>query len=830
MTSMRMSFLCVVVAAFVSGQVSPITATKPLNSGPVRAESIGRLQQLIPDLPPDLWNRDWRAVVSSTSSDVPGFRHQIPLEETVEVSGVVLGSNGLPAAGADVWAAAVFAEIPHREHTKANDCGEFQLHLRPLQGESVRWTIHAFRDDEAASARDSLAIRTVSDVVQHVALLLQPRGRLSGTVLSTETLKPIPDAHVYLEDGRILVTDSDGTFTANGLRRSQLDLAVVAPGRVRRYVHFDTSRSPETILQVRMAPGGLIAGRVRNTEGVAINDVVIDMGTSGHTLVMESRMVMSGNDGFFVFDGIPLDTVRYSMSASAPAMAESDLKLFTIRSDQPMCFHHFTLRPDHSSQPANISVREEEKPAKNPLSTRTLSGTVLDDNDQPVAGASVRNGATMYESREITCTTDGNGHFTLEGMPTTNCFVTVQAKGYAPVFEEYSAALSDKTLRLDRGRTVGGVVLNVGGKPLSGVTVIPVIASPDPRLCNPYWLSQLGTKSNEQGQFQITGLPGMQVRFDFLGEGLSDVRGATLTLNSDENEIMMTVGGSVRGRVLNAFGRPIQNFRIRIAFPQQRLPNERSEGFTASFRTNGIAFSDAEGWFQLSDLPSGVYYRVTADAVGYGEACIDRAWTIPVNEITDEDALELVLGDVCPLHVSVTDRDSGRPIQGANVVVNDDPHANPANVSWNYGLLGLPSVLTNIQGSGDFAFPGTGGVICVLKPGYARASVGWIAGSQQAEVVLEQESRLNGSVRTSDGQPVTGCWFRLTDVIGSQISIEPASDGDGTFAIGELAAGMYELTVGIENRELTRVKVSLQRGQTLELPIEIDVRSDDVPK
>lgn len=828
MTFVRMNLLCVVVTAICVRLSFSVAAKEPFHGDLVPAESIGHLQQLIPELPGDLWIRDWRAVVSSTSSDMPGFRHLIPMEETVEVSGLVLGSNGVPAAGAEVWAAGVFADVPHRERTTTNDRGEFQLRLRPLQGESVRWAIHAFRDDEAAHASDSLTIRSLSDAVPHVAILLQPRGKLCGTVLATETLKPIPDALVYLEDGRILVTDSEGTFTANGLRRSQLDLAVVAPGRLRRYVHFDTSRSPETILQLRMAPGGTIAGRVSDKEGVALNDAIIDMGTSGHTLVMESRMVMSDDDGFFAFDGIPLDSIRYHISASAAGMAESDLEMFTIRSAQPWCFHPFTLRPDHSSPPTNLSVREEAKPPKNPLSIRTLSGTVLGDNDQPVAGASVRNGATLYESRNITCTTDRNGHFTLEGLPTTNCFVTVQAQGYAPVFEEYSAAVSEKTLRLDRGRTVGGIVLTADGKPLSAITVIPVIASPDPRLCNPYWLSQLDAKSNEQGRFQITGLPAMPVRFDFLGEGVSDVRGATLMLNSDENKIIMTADGSIRGRVLNAFGRPIQNFRIRIAFPQQRFPNERFEGFTASFRVNGITYSDAEGWFQLSDLPSGVYYRVTADAVGYGEASIDRALTIPVNEITDEDALELVLGDVCPLHVLVADRDSGRPIQRATVVVNDDPEANPATVNWSFDLLGLPSVLTNIQGSGDFRFPRSGGVICVSKPGYARASVGWIAGDQKAEVVLDPESRINGSVRTSDGQPVPGCWFRLTDVIGSQISAETASDGDATFEIGELAAGIYELTVGFENRELTHVKVSLQQGQTLELPVEIEPKSDHV--
>ena len=357
MTYLRSILLSLVLAALCVRISFSDTATTSIKDGLIRAESTGRLEQLIPDLPGDLWNRDWRAVVSSTSSDVPGFCHLIPMEETVGVSGIVLGSNGLPAEGAEVWAAGVFADVPHRERTTTNDRGEFQLHLRPLQGESVRWTIHAFRDDEAASASDSLTIRTVSDTIPDVALLLQPRGRLCGTVLATETLKPIPDAHVYLEDGRILVTDSEGTFTAHGIRRSQVDLAVVAPGRVRRYVHFDTSRLPETILQVRMAPGGLIAGRVSNTEGVAINDAVIDMGTSGHTLVMESRMVMSGHDGFFVFDGIPLDTVRYCLSASAAGMADSDLKMFTIRSEQPCCFHPFTLRPNHSSQPANVSAR-----------------------------------------------------------------------------------------------------------------------------------------------------------------------------------------------------------------------------------------------------------------------------------------------------------------------------------------------------------------------------------------------------------------------------------------------------------------------------------------
>ena len=820
---MRIILLCTAVATMSVSIGRSDEPTKPLDGGLVRAASIDQLQRLIPDLPTDLRNRDWRAVVESTTSDVPGFRRQIPLAETVEVSGTLLGSDGLPAAGAEVWAAAVFADIPHRAHTKANERGEFQLHLRPLQGESVRWTIHAFRNDEAATASDSLMIRNVSDIVPHVALLLQPCGRLYGTVLATETLNPIPDAHVYLDDGRILVTDPGGNFTAHGIRRSQLDLAVVAPGRVRRYVHYDTSRAPETYLQVRVASGGLIAGRVRNTEGAAINDAVIDMGTSGNALVMESRMAMSGDDGFFVYDGIPLDSVRYSISASAPGMTESDLKMVTIHSEQPCCFHQFTLQADRS-RPVDISVRAEVPPPKDPLPTRALSGTILDDNEQPVAGASVRNGATMYESRTVTCTTDSNGRFILEGLPTTNCFVTVQAQAYAPVFEEYAADVSDKTIHLDRGRTVGGVVQTADGKPLKGVTVIPVIASPDPRLCNPYWLSQLDEESNEQGRFQISGLPSVPVTFDFLGEGLSEVRGATLNLNSDDNKIVMSASGSIRGRVLNSFGRPIQNFRIRIDFPQQRLPNERFQGVTASFGSTGITFSDKDGWFQLRDLPSGVCYRVIADAVGYGEAAIDRTLTIPVNEITDEDAFELILGDVCPLHVSVFDGNSRNPVQGATVVVNNESKANPAVVDWSYDLLGLTSKLTNTRGTVDFTFPRSGGVVCVSKPGYARASVEWTAGSQKVNVVLDAESRIKGSVQTSGGQPVPGCWFRLTDVIGSRISVESASTGNAAFELGELAAGTYELSVSIENWVLTRVKVSLKPGQTLELPLEIDLK------
>ena len=48
-----------------------------------------------------------------------------------------------------------------------------------------------------------------------------------------------------------------------------------------------------------------------------------------------------------------------------------------------------------------------------------------------------------------------------------------------------------------------------------------------------------------------------------------------------------------------------------------------------------------------------------------------------------EDALELIPGDVCPLHVSVFDGNSGDPVQRATVVVNNASHANPAFIDWN---------------------------------------------------------------------------------------------------------------------------------------------------
>ncbi len=67
--------------------------------------------------------------VVSTSLETPAAALRTSLEETVEVRGTIIDVDGSPAAGAEVWAASLFASPPARERVFTDAQGRFVLRL-----------------------------------------------------------------------------------------------------------------------------------------------------------------------------------------------------------------------------------------------------------------------------------------------------------------------------------------------------------------------------------------------------------------------------------------------------------------------------------------------------------------------------------------------------------------------------------------------------------------------------------------------------------------------------------------------------------------------------
>ena len=140
-------------------------------------------------------------------------------------------------------------------------------------------------------------------IAHRVDIRLENRGNFKGRLTEAETGKPIIGGQLYLDNGVVLTTDKDGRFTIGGLKRTQHQALTVAPGRLRQRVLFDTTASAETELDIPVALGAKIIGRVTDKDGKPIRGAWVDGSASGANLSLRGGVVYCGVDGKYEYDG-----------------------------------------------------------------------------------------------------------------------------------------------------------------------------------------------------------------------------------------------------------------------------------------------------------------------------------------------------------------------------------------------------------------------------------------------------------------------------------------------------------------------------------------------
>ena len=172
-------------------------------------------------------------------------------------------------------------------------------------------------------------------------------------------------------------------------------------------------------------------------------------------------------------------------------------------------------------------------PEADPKTLGDLSGRVVDPDGKPIEGARValsfheKGGSAMGGDRQK-ATTDAEGRYVLRSIPRegprgepVRIAVVVTKDGYAGVDSspfpfrpgDGSPQVADD-VRLEKGVSLRGVVVDPDGRPAIGVWV-----SPD----NSYALRGQFTRTDENGRFTVRNLPKGMVRLSFtlgnLGEG-----------------------------------------------------------------------------------------------------------------------------------------------------------------------------------------------------------------------------------------------------------------------------------------------------------------------
>ncbi len=654
-----------------------------------------------------------------------------------------------------------------------------------------------------------------------VEIRMEERGKFHGRLLEAETGKPVAGGKLFVDAGLVLTTDAEGRFEVGGLSRAGHEMFVVAPGRLRMRVLFDTTARADTELDVSVPLGGKIIGRVTDMDGKPIPGAYVGLSGSGSYWSMNGLYMACDADGRFDYEAVVPPNHTTELNAAAPGYVEEQRGALVALPDKPIEVL-FQLRPKAADPKPGAASAAKSPDNEN---RRTVSGVVRGPDKEPVEGVLVRWGvANIFDP--IQARTNAKGRFRLIA-PAKENRLAVLPRDYTPEFPSIAAG-GDKTIKiaLQQGRTVRGHVVDDNHNPIQNVLVAATIPSRDPNLHGNSWLLEAAVYTDAAGRFTLKGVPD-GAKFGFSKPGMSTVGDYELTFDGagKPSAVTMLYGGAVSGKVIDQDGKPIHNFRILVNFPHERRPGDLSGGFFAGFVGTGVRFTSADGGFVLTGIGAGSVLRITAIADDHGPAIVDRVTAVPLNHLADAKPVTLRTGPPIVLRVRAVTTDD-KPIAGARVTLIDDDPAVNRQITWgSSGWADVARAPTTADGWADFpALSFDAATLLVEAPGFARHSEGWRNGGKELTAKLAAEAVLTGEVHDAAGTPVKSYHVALISARGDHwIPASAGPEDKGRFRVAELPAGEWTVIISSPDKRTTfhHEQVTLKAGETKELKIEV---------
>jgi hypothetical protein len=263
-----------------------------------------------------------------------------------------------------------------------------------------------------------------------------------------------------------------------------------------------------------------------------------------------------------------------------------------------------------------------------------VSGTVVDEEDHPLAGADARvvreKPAGMWSG-----TSDAKGFFKVMGVPPGPAKVIVSAKGRVPFRQEVTVpvtGVASVQAKLGRGVRFAGKLVDLEGKPVAGARLVAYDAS---EMGGGPWrflfFSLAGNGgSGADGSFEVDGLaPGTNYTLRVLHPRYArlDMPGLDATPGGGHGELEVTLEPAawVTGTVVDTQGRPVSGARVSSPVDGEDVASWWG-GFVRVFsdETAGDSTTDARGRFLVGSLGAGeAKLTASADAYFPGSVVLD---------------------------------------------------------------------------------------------------------------------------------------------------------------------------------------------------------------
>lgn len=571
-----------------------------------------------------------------------------------------------------------------------------------------------------------------------------------GQVTARSTGQPLAGVTVFTAQGyeNRLVTGADGRFLLEGLPR-KTTVKFFKTGYLPSDVAIEVKEGEEAkVADAALLRPATVHGKVVGPDGAPVVDARVAINE------IDDRSLRTDAEGEFTISGVwPAEDLRvrawkrgFEGAKSTPFSAGDGHVVTNI-----LVRLGAAREPEASSPaPKRITAREWLRRGRR-LGHGVATGTVLDPEGKPVAGAKVEVLRTYASSRfrlgpydqfyhgqvYLTTRTDALGNFRFEMLPIGRFFVGVRARNFlqqeGETFELLEASLPhDEIIRLVRGFWVEAVFQDQEGRPLRRRHLV---------LTREYqrFGDRIRAVTDAEGKARIGPVGVRRYRILVLG---GSVRYHPKEVSFQEGEVafitlqrttLAAKGGEIKGTVFRGdTGAPAPEFWIALLSPAGKVEQR---------------FADSQGRFTWSRLRDGAY------RVG---AWTDDGW------VTREFAEAVVKSDVPtpPLMLMVYEGGrvggvvldpSGKPLGGARVSVH----------SADRGARLVATAKTDSEGEFKIAGLVPGSYVAVAAHDH------WVEGSTSFTVevgtapririgTLDEGATASVTVLDSDGRPVHG--------------------------------------------------------------------------
>jgi|GEM_PF-3716133 len=323
---------------------------------------------------------------------------------------------------------------------------------------------------------------------------------------------------------------------------------------------------PQEHIDVALSAGAWVRGQVVDDTGGAVGDVLVVAGRTGKETVAEKPEATTRtnpNGHFSLFLPAGEIYIWAEKKGYAPAALEG-------------------LRLTQGESISGLRLLLHRG--------LTLCGTVLDETARPVADASVTLTARIFHSLhpflKRSTRTDKKGHFRFTNLPDADYWLEVHHPNFLlykhPHLLRLEARqnLKDVVVKLSRGVSVSGVVLDTAGNPVGGALVcLRRIAKRGQPL-----QTERTTRTNEEGHFTIRGLAEEEYKLTVRTSryGLVSIR---IAAPQENLVVRLKQRGDIIGWVLRE-GRPVSGVEV-VAKNANLLV---------------VTKTDENGFFRLKDL------------------------------------------------------------------------------------------------------------------------------------------------------------------------------------------------------------------------------------